>query len=86
MKKLLAGICILTLAVLACNLVDKELTPSSPSRPAIATAVAQTMQAAESASPTAPTVFDTPPLMTPSPSATPMAVVKAIAYCRSGPG
>lgn len=85
MKKLLAGICILTLAVLACNLVDKELTPSSPSRPAIATAVAQTMQAAEGASPTAPTVFDTPPLMTPSPSATPMAVVKAIAYCRSGP-
>ena len=87
MRKLLAGICVLTLALLACN-INKELTPSSQSQSAIATVVAQTMQAVESASPTAPTVLDTPTLptlMTPSPSATPMAVIKTIAPCRSGP-
>ncbi len=85
MKKLLAGICVLALAALACNFVNQELMPSSPSQSAIATAVAQTMQAVESASPTVPTVFDTPTLMTSSPSATPMAVINASTYCRSGP-
>ena len=87
MKKLLAAICVLTLALLACNL-NKELTSSSQNQSAIATVVAQTMQAVESASPTAPTVFETPTLptlITPSPSATPMAVIKTIAPCRSGP-
>ncbi|MFZ1043247.1 MAG: hypothetical protein WCA79_00385 [Anaerolineales bacterium] len=87
MKKLLAGICVLTLALLACN-INKELTSPPQSQSAIATVVAQTMQAFESASPTAPTaptVFDTPTQITPSPSATPMAVIKAITYCRSGP-
>ena len=85
MKKLLTGIGILALAALACNFVNHGLLPSSPSQSAIATAVAQTMQAAESASPTVPTVFDTPPLITPSPSATPMAIIKAATSCRSGP-
>jgi len=87
MRRLLAGICVLTLALLACN-INKELTPPSQSQSAIATVVAQTMQAVQSASPTAPTVFDTPTLptlMTPSPSATPMAVIQTIAPCRSGP-
>ena len=77
----------MTFALLACNL-NKELTSSSQNQSAIATVVAQTMQAVQSASPTAPTVFDTPTLptlMTPSPSATPMAVIKTIAPCRSGP-
>jgi hypothetical protein len=92
MRKLLAGICVLTLALLACNL-NKELTSSSKNESGIATAVAQTMQAVQSASPTAPTIFDTPvldtptlpTLITPSPSATPMAVIKTSAACRSGP-
>ena len=84
MKKLLAAICVLTIALLACN-INKELTSPPQSQSAIATVVAQTMQAFESASPTAPTVFDTPTLIAPSPSATPMAVINAIAYCRSGP-
>ena len=90
MKKLLAAICVLTLALLACNL-NRELTSPPQSQSAIATVVAQTMQAFESASPTpptAPTVFDTPTLptlITPSPSATPMAVIKTTAPCRSGP-
>jgi len=87
MKKLLAAICVSTLALLACNL-NKALTSSSQNQSAIATVVAQTMQAVESVSPTAPTVFDTPTLptlITPSPSATPMAVIKTIAPCRSGP-
>jgi hypothetical protein len=92
MRKLLAGICVLTLALLACNL-NKELTSSSKNQSGIATAVAQTMQAVQSASPTAPTIFDTPvfdtptlsTLISPSPSATPMAVIKTTAACRSGP-
>jgi len=85
MKKLLAGICALALAALACNFVSEELMPSSPSQSAIATVVAQTMQAVESASPTVRTVFDTPTLMTSSPFATPMAIIKAATSCRSGP-
>jgi len=99
MKNLLMGICTLTLAVLACNL--NKSSPSSLSQAAINTVVAQTMQAFESASPTAPTVLMntpalntpvlstptlmTPGLMTPSPSATPMAVIKAVTYCLAGP-
>ena len=86
MKKLLAGIGALALAALACSFVNQELMPASPSRSAIATVVAQTMQAVESASPTVPTVFNTPILMTPSPSATPKAVIKTNTQCRSGPG
>jgi hypothetical protein len=89
MRRFLAGICVLTIALLACNLT-KELTSSSPNQSGIATAVAQTMQAVGSASPTAPTVFDTPvfntpTLVAPSPSATPMAVIKTTTSCRSGP-
>jgi len=89
MRRFLAGICVLTLALLAGNLT-KELASSSPNQSGIATAVAQTMQAVGSASPTAPTVFDTPvfgtpTLIAPSPSATPMAVIKTTASCRSGP-
>ena len=99
MKNLLTGICILILAVLACNL--NKSSPSSLSQAAINTVVAQTMQAFESASPTAPAVLlntpalntpvlSTPTLMTPvsttpSPSATPMAVIKAVTYCLAGP-
>jgi len=60
--------------------------PSSPSRSAIDTVVAQTMQAVENASPTAPTVFNTPILVTPSSSATPKAFIKTNTQCRSGPG
>src|SRR5271157_6647963 len=86
MKKLLAGICVSALAALACNFANQKLMPSSLSQSAIATIVAQTMQAVESAAPTASTVFNTPSLsMTPSPSATPMAVIQASTYCRSGP-
>ncbi len=85
MRKLLTAISILTLATLACS-IQVDLTPSSQSQSAIATVVAQTMQAVESATAATPVVFNTPTLATPSPSATPMAVIKAITYCRSGPG
>ena len=83
MKKLLAGICTLTLAVLvACN-INSQPTPMSLSQIAIDTIVAETMQAVESASPTAPTVLNTPAsltpvVMTPSPSATPMANIATV--------
>jgi hypothetical protein len=86
MKKLVAGICVLALAALACNFVNQGSMPSSPSRSAIATVVAQTMQAVESASPTVPTVLNTPILVTPSPSATPEAVIVISTQCRNGPG
>jgi hypothetical protein len=77
----------LILAIIACN-INAEM-PSSSSQPqsAIATVVAQTMQAVERASSTPTAVLLNTPtaLATPSPSATPMAVIKAITYCRSGP-
>jgi len=83
---LLAAIGSLILAILACN-INVSLTPSSQSQSAIATIVAQTMRAYESASSTRIAVLNTPTsFITPSPSATPMAVIKAITYCRTGPG
>ena len=74
---------LLILAVLACNI---NAAPPPSSQSAIATIVARTMQAVVSASPTAPAVFNTPVLSTPSPTAMPMAVIKTATECRSGPG
>ncbi len=82
----LAAFGFLILAIIACN-INAELTPSSQSQSAIATVVAQTMQAIQSATGTSPAMpLSTPVLTSPSPSATPMAVIKANTQCRSGPG
>jgi len=86
MNRLLEGICALALATLACNILNTELRSSSQSQSAIATIVAQTMQAVKSASKTPMKALETPALMTPSPSATPAAIIQANAYCRMGPG
>jgi|GEM_PF-3263899 hypothetical protein len=69
MKKLLAGICILTLAALAACTTNKQLTSMPLSQIAIDTIVAVTMQAAKNVSPGAPTALNTPALITVSPSA-----------------
>jgi len=88
MRKLLVGICVLTIAALACNINVPLGSSNNHQQSAIETVVAQTMQAvlsASSASSTPMTVLNTPALMTPSPSATPLAVIKASTSCRSGP-
>ena len=86
MRKPLAGIWALMFAALACNAINQAWTTSSPSQSAVATVVAQTMQAVERAAGTPSAALATPALTSPSPSATPMAVVKAVSYCRTGPG
>jgi hypothetical protein len=87
MKKTMAGICALTLAMLACNLLNNELTRPPQSQSAIATVVAETMQAVQTTSLTTPVVEDlgTPTSNPPSPTAAPMVVVKSAVSCRSGP-
>jgi len=86
MKKCLAGICALALAVLACNLYNREVPHSPQSKSAVATAVAQTMQSVQSVSLNTPTeIHATPTSITPSMTATPMVVVQAAASCRNGP-
>jgi hypothetical protein len=75
---------LLILTMLACDL--SAAAPTSLSQSAIASVVAQTMQAVASASPTlTPIVLNTPVLSMPSPTATPMAAINANAECRSGP-
>ena len=86
MKKYLAGICMLALAVTACNLNSKEVTRSPQSKSAIDTVVAQTMQAFQSTPLATPTEMLLPPTsISPSPTALPKLVVNAATPCRSGP-
>jgi Bacterial SH3 domain len=90
MKKLWMGVCILTLAALACNINAAPTSP--PAQSALATIVAQTMQVVMSET-TSPPPLNTPvntPFEASTPSATQTAV-KAIltinqnTNCRSGP-